>query len=130
MSAVARQIPFALPMPEPVTPEDVVALVKAETARAARVVSEHRPHKDPAVQAKIWQARLVRMARQGKGSRAQRLAGELLDAHGLDARRVLVDERPDISGDLRRRCNDLLAGCGLAVYGVTTHQAEQIEAFR
>lgn len=60
--------------------------------------SEHRPHPDSAVQSRIWCERLAGMARRGKGSDAQWLAGALLDRYQHDARAVLrrwvVDDGP------------------------------------
>ena len=43
----------------------------------------------PEVQLPAWRARYADMARRGKGSDAQWLAGALLAAHGQDARGVL-----------------------------------------
>lgn len=85
---------------------------------------EHKPAEDRLAQQRTWQARLVSMARRGRGSEAQRLAGRLLDGHGLDARRVLLE---DLEADERTaaRVNALLADCGLTPWGPTTHQAEQ-----
>lgn len=85
---------------------------------------EHRPLPDQVAQQRIWQARLVSMARRGRGSEAQRLAGRLLAEHGLDARRVLLEE---VAADqrLKHRAGLLLADCGLTPWGPTTHQAEQ-----
>lgn len=90
--------------------------------------AEHRPLRDRVAQQRIWQARLMGMAAKGRGSEAQRLAGRLLAEHGLDARRVLL-EQVEADERLKHRAGLLLADCGLTPWGPTTHQAEQLEAF-
>ena len=90
---------------------------------APRDEAEQPPHEDPITQARIWQDRLVRMARKGAGSKAQQLAGRLLDEHGLDARRRLADAGAD--AQTQKRAQDLLDRCGLAPWGPTTHLATQ-----
>jgi len=90
---------------------------------APRDEAEQLPHEDPIMQSRIWQDRLVQMARRGRGTDAQQLAGRLLAEHGLDARRRLADAGAD--AQTQKRAQDLLDRCGLAPWGPTTHLATQ-----
>ena len=60
-----------------------------EAHHQRRDEGEHTPHRKPHVQAAIWHERHKRMARRGRGTDAQWLAGALLAAHGEDARAVI-----------------------------------------
>jgi len=75
--------------------DPIAAAIEAHHQR--RDEGENPPHRHASTQARIWRDRHAAMARKGKGTDAQWLAGALLAAHGEHAR-----------GELRR----WVAECG------------------
>lgn len=67
--------------------EGVIVLEPEDVERDE--ASEHKPNPDPVVQGSVWRCRYAAMARKGKGTDAQWLAGALVAAHGEHARAAL-----------------------------------------